>query len=186
TSSREPGAGSREPGAGSRESRTRRTRPYRRLPLAGARGIRIAQLSRVMHRPARHPRRARSRVVAELLVTAVLAFAPAALFAQHDDQREAPEVRDLVLNGVHSVGRVDLERSISTTESQCKSLLLTPFCWLSKSPTFVDKHHLDRTEFRRDVLRILVFYWKRGYRDATVDTAVVRMAAGAVRVIFNI
>jgi len=91
-----------------------------------------------------------------------------------------------VLNGVHSVGRVDLERSISTTESQCKSLLLTPFCWLSKSPTFVAKHYLDRSEFRRDVLRILVFYWKRGYRDATVDTAVVRMAAGAVRVVFNI
>ena len=30
-------------------------------------------------------------------------------------------MRDLVLNGVHSVGRVDLERSISTTESQCKN-----------------------------------------------------------------
>jgi outer membrane protein insertion porin family/translocation and assembly module TamA len=95
-------------------------------------------------------------------------------------------VRDLVLNGVHSVGRVDLERSISTTESQCKSLLLTPFCWLSKSPTFVDKHYLDEAEFRRDVLRILVFYWKRGYRDATVDTAVTRLAPGAVRVVFNI
>ncbi|HJQ19082.1 MAG TPA: BamA/TamA family outer membrane protein [Gemmatimonadaceae bacterium] len=107
-------------------------------------------------------------------------------FAQHEDQREAPEVRSLVLNGVHGVGRVDLERSIATTASECKSLLLIAFCWLSKSPTFVDKHYLDRTEFRRDVLRILVFYWKRGYRDATVDTAVVRVAPGAVKVVFDI
>jgi len=138
-----------------------------------------------MHRPATH-RRARSTAVAGLIVAAVLVFAPALLFAQHEDQREAPEVRSLVLNGVHSVGRVDLERSIATTESQCRSLLLTPFCWLSKSPTFVEKHYLDEAEFRRDVLRILVFYWKRGYRDATVDTAVTRVAPGAVRVVFDI
>jgi outer membrane protein assembly factor BamA len=140
-----------------------------------------------MYRPAEHFRRVRRRVVAGgLFVAAVLAFAPATAFAQHEDQREAPEIRSLVLNGVHGVGRTDLERSISTTASQCKSLLLMAFCWMSKSPTFVDKHYLDRAEFRRDVLRLLVFYWKRGYRDATVDTAVVPLSAGAVKVVFNI
>jgi len=113
-------------------------------------------------------------------------LAPATLRAQQEDQREAPEVRSLVLNGVHGVGRVDLERSISTTASECRSLLLLPFCWLSKSPTFVDKHYLDRAEFKRDVLRILVFYWKRGYREATVDTAVVHLSPGAVKVVFDI
>ena len=137
-----------------------------------------------MHRPADH--RARARAVAALLVAVVLAFAPSLLYAQHEDQREAPEVRDLVLNGVHAVGRLDLERSISTTKSQCKNLLLIAFCWLSKSPTFMDKKYLDRTEFRRDVLRLRVFYWKRGFRDATVDTAVVRLAPGAVKVVFDI
>jgi len=118
------------------------------------------------------------------LLPAVLAFAPTLLFAQ--DQREAPEVRDLILNGVHGVGRRDLERSISTTQSQCKSLLLYLFCAVSKSPTFVDKKYLDRTELRRDVLRLKVFYWKRGYRDATVDTAVVRIAPKQVKVVFDI
>src|SRR6185503_1063980 len=130
---------------------------------------------------------ARFRAVAGgILAAAVLVFAPLNLFAQHDDQREAPEVRSLVLNGVHGVGRRDLERSISTTSSQCKSLLLIAFCAMSKSPTFIDKKYLDRTEFRRDVLRILVFYWKRGYRDATVDTAVVRIAPRQVKVVFDI
>jgi outer membrane protein assembly factor BamA len=136
----------------------------------------------------RHPvdRRVRTRTVASTIVAAVLAFAPAILHAQREDQREAPEVRDLVLNGVRGVSKLELERSIATTESECKSLLLLPFCWLSKSPTFVDKKYLDRSEFRRDVLRILVFYWKRGYREASVDTAVTRIASGAVRVTFDI
>jgi outer membrane protein assembly factor BamA len=105
---------------------------------------------------------------------------------QRESQREAPEVRQLVLNGVHGVSRYDLQRSIATTPSQCKSLLLIAFCWVSKSPTFVDKNYLDHDEFRRDVLRILVFYWKRGWRNATVDTAITRVGPGAVKVVFDI
>jgi outer membrane protein insertion porin family len=133
----------------------------------------------------RHPvsHGVRARTVAGV-VAAVFAFAPSVSFAQ--DQREAPEVRDLKLNGVHGVSRRDLERSIATTESECKSLLLTPFCLLSRSPTFWDRKYLDRDEFRRDVLRVLVFYWKRGYREATVDTSVVRSGEKQVRVVFDI
>jgi outer membrane protein assembly factor BamA len=134
-----------------------------------------------------HPaHRVRARAIVGTIVAAVLTFAPSFLFAQREDQREAPEVRDLDLLGVHGVSRRDLERSIATTQSECKSLLLLPFCWLSKSPTFVDKKYLNRDEFRRDVLRILVFYWKRGYRDAQVDTAVTRLDEGVVRVVFDI
>jgi outer membrane protein assembly factor BamA len=130
--------------------------------------------------------RARSRVVAGLLVAAGLALAPRHLHAQREAQREAPEVRKLIINGVHGVSRNDLTRSIATTASQCKSLLLIAFCAVSKSPTFIDRHYLDHDEFRRDVLRLLVFYWKRGYRDATVDTAVTREGPGQVRVTFNV
>jgi outer membrane protein assembly factor BamA len=130
--------------------------------------------------------RVRARAGAGLIVAAVLAFAPSPVYAQREDQREAPEVRDLVLKGVHGVSTRDLERSIHTSQSECKSLLLMPFCWISKSPTFVDKKYLNRTELRRDVLRVLVFYWKRGYRNAAVDTAVTRVASGAVRVVFDI
>lgn len=137
-----------------------------------------------MHRPAHI--RTRARAVARLLVVALLAFAPSPLRAQLGDQREAPEVRELRLRGVHHVSIRDLERSIATTRSACKSLLLQPFCWVSRSPTFVDRKYLDRDEFRRDVLRILVFYWKRGYREARVDTAITRFGPGTVRVLFDI
>src|SRR5262245_31261758 len=120
-------------------------------------------------------------------VFAALFFARV-LYAQHEStaQREAPEIRQLVLNGVHAVSRFNLEQSVATTQSMCKSFLWTPVCWISRSPTVWNKHYLDHAELRRDVLRIKVFYWKRGYRETTVDTAVVRLRPRQVRVVFNI
>lgn len=137
-----------------------------------------------MHRPGLL--QARARVVAGLLIPALLAVAPSSLSAQSGDQRESPEVRDLDLNGVHEVSRRDLERSIATSESECRSLIWLPFCLVSRSPTLWDRKYLDREELRRDVLRVLVFYWKRGYRDAQVDTSVVRLGENRVRVVFDI
>ena len=108
------------------------------------------------------------------------------LSAQRGDQRNEPEVRDLQLRGVHAVNVRDLERSIATSQSECKSLLWLPLCWISRSPTLWDRKRLDEDEFRRDVLRVLVFYWRRGYREAQVDTAVTRLGEGRVRVLFDI
>jgi outer membrane protein assembly factor BamA len=130
--------------------------------------------------------RARSRAAVGLLVAAVLVAAPSFLFAQSGDQREAPEVVRLEVRGVYGINRRDLEASIATSATKCKSPLLFPFCAVSKSPLFVNKKYLDKDEFRRDVLRVLVFYWKRGYREAEVDTAVVRVGEKKVRVRFDI
>src|SRR5687768_13285487 len=127
-----------------------------------------------------------ARVLAGLLVAAGLTFAPHSLSAQSGDQRNAPEVRDLDLNGVNGVSRADLARSIATSKSECRSMLWLPFCLVSRSPTLWSRKYLDREEFRRDVLRVLVFYWKRGYRDAQVDTSVVSLGENRVRVVFDI
>ena len=51
------------------------------------------------------------------------------------------------------------------------------FCLISHSPTFEFKHYLDEAELQRDVLRIRLYYWKRGYRETEVDTAVTRRRA---------
>jgi outer membrane protein assembly factor BamA len=74
--------------------------------------------------------------------------------------------------GVKHVDKHDLEKSIATQASRCNSPLLLPICWFSKSPIFVEKHYLNRQEFQRDVLRLRVYYWRSGYREATVDTSV--------------
>lgn len=119
-------------------------------------------------------------------LAAALVMAPA-LRAQSDpaDEPERPEVLQLDLRGVHSVDQDALRASIATEASSCKSLVLKPFCWISHSGTWWNRHYLDRTEFKRDVLRIKVFYFKRGYRSAQVDTAVAPVKNG-VRVSFTI
>ena len=58
-------------------------------------------------------------------------------------------------------------------------------CWITRSPTFSSRHHFDALEFRRDVLRIRLFYWQRGWHDVAVLGRTERTAAG-VRAIFEI
>jgi outer membrane protein insertion porin family len=123
------------------------------------------------------------------LIAAGLALAPMSLGAQRvrsPVELERPEVKDLVLAGVKSVDKAELERSIATDESECINLLVKVlFCWFTHAPAFFERYHLDREEMKRDVLRIRVFYWKRGYRHAEVDTLVTANGDG-VTVTFNI
>jgi outer membrane protein insertion porin family/translocation and assembly module TamA len=124
-------------------------------------------------------------VLASLIALLFCLPAGARLHAQENEEREAPEVKDLKWSGVESVSKDDLEESIETEETRCRSLLLAPFCLVSNWSLFKDRHYLDRTELRRDMLRIRVFYWKRGWRDAQVDT-VVTPKDGGVRVEFKV
>jgi outer membrane protein assembly complex protein YaeT len=109
-----------------------------------------------------------------LAATGLLFVAVPALRAQSpaDDQREAPEVTRLTIRGAKAVDPTELQGSISTSASSCRSLLLRPFCWIWKSHLVYERKYLDRRELQRDVLRIRVFYWKRGYRHTEVDTTV--------------
>ena len=84
------------------------------------------------------------------------------------------------------VRQSDLLQSIYTTSSHCNGFLLVPFCWISKAKYFYTKNYLDHKELERDVLRARVFYWKRGYREAEVDTVVVPRGKNQVGVTFLI
>ena len=88
------------------------------------------------------------------------------------DDPERKEVEKLKIVGAKAVDSDEIKESIATEKSRCKSFLLLAFCAFSKSPTFYERNYLDTEELRRDVLRIRVLYWKRGYREATVDTTV--------------
>lgn len=113
-----------------------------------------------------------SRHVLASLIAILLVTGASRLVAQGNEEREAPEVKDLKWAGVESVSKDDLEESIETEETRCRSLLLKPFCLFSNWSLFKERHYLDRTELRRDVLRIRVFYWKRGWRNTEVDTSI--------------
>ena len=90
------------------------------------------------------------------------------------------------LNGVHSVKLEDLRLSIATDRSHCSSFILKPICLINKSKYFYKRKYLDHSELKRDVVRIKVFYWKRGFRETQVDTVVTDRGKDKVAVDFNI
>ena len=126
-----------------------------------------------------------TRLILACLIRLAVCLTASPLVAQDRDEREEPEVKDIKWSGVQSVSKDDLEESIETEETRCKGLILQPFCLFSNWSLFKERHYLDRTELRRDILRIRVFYWKRGWRDAQVDTAITPKDGG-VRVEFKV
>ena len=124
-----------------------------------------------------------------VLLAAGLAV-PASAVAQagsgNPDQMEAPEVRELRITGVRSVDRKELEETLATEASGCLNLLLKPFCLVSKARFFYERHYLDRDELSRDVLRVLVYYFRRGYREAVADTVITDAGDNAVRISINV
>ena len=122
-------------------------------------------------------------------VFAVLATLPSILGSQAPAIKKAPvrlEVGTLKMNGVHAVKLPDLLKNIVTTPNHCLSMILVPICALSKSKFFFKREYYDPAELKRDVLRIRVFYYKRGYRETTVDTLVTQNETDEVAVTFNI
>lgn len=64
-----------------------------------------------------------------------------------------------------------LEDSIATQETRCRGFILRPFCAITDSGIFLEKHYLDREELDLDELRIRVIYFRRGYRQARVESS---------------
>ena len=125
-------------------------------------------------------------VVAGCVVLAAVPEAASAQAKVNPDPHEAPELKKLVLRGVQHVDIVDLERSISTQASSCRSLVVALFCLVSHSTNWVDRQYLDRGELARDIVRIRVYYWWRGFRSAEVDTIVTPNGPHEVTVTFDI
>ncbi|MDQ6690370.1 MAG: BamA/TamA family outer membrane protein [Gemmatimonadota bacterium] len=121
-----------------------------------------------------------------LVLAGALFLAPAAVNSQQTPASSRPEVVNLTLKGVKVMRTDELLQNIYTTASYCNSFILKPFCWVSKAKYFYTRKYLDHKELERDVLRIRIFYWKRGYRDTEVDTAVVSRGSNKVGVTFMI
>src|ERR1700724_3641270 len=128
------------------------------------------------------------RLGATALVVLASACAAPTLTAQASSKNvaPAPEVRQLELNGVKSLDRKEIEANIYTTATRCISALLAPICKFSKWRAIEERHYLNRPELKRDVLRIRVLYYKQGFRETQVDTAVVPLNEKAVLVRFDI
>jgi outer membrane protein insertion porin family/translocation and assembly module TamA len=109
-----------------------------------------------------------------LLVLAV----PAALGAQDIvcDKGDT-EVLRLEFTGNHAFPSAVLANGIATTPSN----------WARRTLKFFGTRYcLDKVEFPRDVIRLLLFYRNHGYYDVAVDTVVTRLGASQVAIRFAI
>lgn len=113
-------------------------------------------------------------------------LAPSRVAAQAGAQNEdRPLVTDVSLRGVSNVDVNELRNGLATMATECKSILYLPICWFSRAATFTTRRYFDATEFRRDILRIRLYYWQRGWRDVTVSARTER-TSGGVRAIFQV
>ena len=94
-----------------------------------------------------------------------------------------PYVVGLGFQGVASVDESALREVLATEATRCRSVLYKPLCWVTNSHLFEARHRLDRDEVERDELRIRVFYFRRGWRDAQARSEITPDGAG-VRVTF--
>jgi outer membrane protein assembly factor BamA len=111
-------------------------------------------------------------------LAAVLAIAAGLLTAdpaaaQVTARDTLPVVRKIRFSGNTAFSDSEIERAIATRDSGCKSVLLSPLCWIGWN-AFIRTERLDARELRTDIARIRVFYYRRGFRNAQVDTTVIR------------
>lgn len=96
-----------------------------------------------------------------------------------------PEVVEIDFLGDASVDEAQLRAAIRTRESRCRSWLLQyvlPLCTFGRG---YERHYLDPEVLSADVLRLRLFYFERGYREADVRSELVP-ADGGTRVVFRI
>lgn len=106
-----------------------------------------------------------------------LAAAPRALAAQD----LACEAGDREVRALRFTGNLAFD-----DETLAQVVVTTPSSWLSRLRIIGTRRCLDPEEFPRDVLRLVAFYRKRGYPQATVDTTVRAIDRRAVAVTFQV
>ena len=100
-------------------------------------------------------------------------------------QANQPQVTVVRFLGNQSFSDQALASAIVTRETECRSTILQPFC-LFGADWAQEPFYLQARSLARDLARIRLFYYERGYRQATVDTTVVRPTPEEVRIRFLI
>jgi len=84
-------------------------------------------------------------------------------------QETAPVVRSLTFDGNHAIPDYNLSIAIGTTNSSWFARK-----WIVRWIGLGEKRYFDPVEFRRDVLRVTLFYRQSGFMEVKVDTVVRR------------
>ena len=83
-------------------------------------------------------------------------------------QTSRPEVREIRFEGNERYSDGVLASAIVNRQTSCRNWILVPLCAFG-AEFATDRRYLDPDELPRDVLRLEVYHWVRGYRDARVE-----------------
>ncbi len=125
-----------------------------------------------------------------LAATLLLVAAPLLARAQSPTRpvlgvHDSMDVTSLSFEGAHEVSTSDLKTVIFTRTSSCRLILIAPLCALSPQLLFIDRRRTTPEALGEDITKLRVYYWRRGFREATVDTVLAPTKRG-VAVTFHI
>jgi outer membrane protein insertion porin family len=95
------------------------------------------------------------------------------------------EVVSLRFEGNGSFSRDAISAAIITRQTECRSVLLRPFCWAG-AEFALDRHYLNPRIFRDDMVRVQLFYQQRGYRAVQLDTVFTTLPDQGVAILFRV
>ncbi|MDQ6635917.1 MAG: BamA/TamA family outer membrane protein [Gemmatimonadota bacterium] len=125
-----------------------------------------------------------------LVATSLLVAAPGIAHAQSSrpepaNAHDSIDVAALTFDGAHEVPAADLRTVIFTRTSACRLILFAPICKATPTLLFTDRRRTTRAALGEDITNLRVYYFRRGFRDAQVDTVLVPVKRG-VDVTFRI
>lgn len=129
--------------------------------------------------------RGRPRV---LLLAALLSGVAAPAAAQHADTLDVDlrlrgqDVAGVTFEGVRAFTPAQLRTAIETSAGTCGGSVLVVLCPFGVA---LDRHAFDPDMLRADAIRLRLFYYQRGYRNARID-AQARPAERGVQVVFKV
>ena len=107
------------------------------------------------------------------------------VFAAPGGAQVRPEVSDVHFVGNRAFPSDSLAWAILTRPTECRSVVFLPFCW-GGAEFAIQRSFLSRREYPLDQLRLKVWYQRRGFREASIDTATVLDPDGRARVTFTV
>ena len=94
------------------------------------------------------------------------------------DSHDSLDVVALTFPGASAVSVTDLKLVIFTRASPCRLPFLIPVCKLTPSQLFTDRRRTTSVALGEDITALRVYYWRRGFREAQVDTQLVPVPRG--------
>ena len=95
-----------------------------------------------------------------------------------------PVIDELKIDGNVNITTAELKAAIVSEATTCK-----PFrglCVVLPFNKFRDRHTLDKAELDRDLLRLRVLYWKRGWRASQVTPVITKVDEGHVKIALKV